>query len=948
MPTDELIDLLGRTEPGEAQRALLREQPGLREREVVLRIADAVAQVARQDVARAERLAAAASWLAELLNDDFCRARGARARANVCQQSGRYAEAEESYSKALALFEHIGDEIEIGRTLASSLQPLIYLGKYAQAFLREQRAREIFTLHHDRLRLARLDINLGNILHRQDRFDEALVVYRRADRELAELGEADTRALALLNIAVCSISLHDYEGALDAYRQTRKLSAENNMPLIAAQADYNIAYLHYYRGEYTQAIEQYQSTAALCQKIGDAYHAALCDMDRAELYLDLRLTGEASHLAQQALSSFSKLQLNYECAKSLVFRGLAAHQHGQPFLALEHFAKARKRYEAEHNRPWPAILDLFSAIVLYREGRLCEAQRSCRKAQEVLDATPLHEKAVAANLLGALLSVKLRDMRRARTLFEAARAKLKTSPAALNVLAIYVYAETLEGEGDLANAYSALRTALDSLSRMPGQRHADDLKIPILERPSVIHESLVSLAGELPPAVAPDSQVFSVMESAKSREIAELVAFRAQSLPAPAETRSSLVEQVRKLREELNWYYRQINVQEMRDAEGSTSAVELRERATAREKEFAGALQNWSHNDAEFLSLQSGESAPFEDICASVPKDASFIHYYLARGSFYAAVLDSEGVELFALSGQSRIQEMLHDLRRQHARYVNESARTADEDQKTLKTVRETLYALHAELFAPLRKRITNRHVIVSPHHVLHSVPFDALFDGKKYLIDSHCFSYTLTGSLFSWLEQRDRVFDRGTLIVSLDEENQSAAGAPADIPLYPPCDRLSRENASLESLQQSGADRRFILWHTSAEFRHDNPLFSTLQLGKQQIRLLDLYQLRLPAEIVYLTGCEPGIETSGEGRATIAMLRGFFYAGAETVLIGLWPGSTVSSTHWSRLFVERLRAGVGRASSLRSAIMEVRQRHRIPFDWAAPMLWGASGPVKA
>ena len=304
--TEQIIELLAGTETGPSQQALLSSCPGILERETLLRIADAVPQVARQDIVRADRLASAACWLAELLDDDFCRARGARALANVFQQSGRHAAAEEQYARALALFEQLGDEIEIGRTLATSLQPLIYLGQYPVAYAREKRAREIFTRHGERLRLARLDINLGNILHRQDRFEEALNVYRRAEQELAALGVVADRGLVLLNVAVCSISMHDYECALSAYQQAREFCSQNEMPLLVAQADYNIAYLYYYRGEYTRAIEQYQSTAEICERAGDAYHLALCDLDRSEMYLDLRLSEEATNLAKRAYSAFEK------------------------------------------------------------------------------------------------------------------------------------------------------------------------------------------------------------------------------------------------------------------------------------------------------------------------------------------------------------------------------------------------------------------------------------------------------------------------------------------------------------------------------------------------------------------------------------------------------------------------------------------------------------------
>ena len=70
----QIIERICRAEPGTSPEELLISTPELQEREMALSIADAVVPVARQDVARAERLAAA-SWLSDLLDDDFCRDR---------------------------------------------------------------------------------------------------------------------------------------------------------------------------------------------------------------------------------------------------------------------------------------------------------------------------------------------------------------------------------------------------------------------------------------------------------------------------------------------------------------------------------------------------------------------------------------------------------------------------------------------------------------------------------------------------------------------------------------------------------------------------------------------------------------------------------------------------------------------------------------------------------
>jgi CHAT domain-containing protein/Tfp pilus assembly protein PilF len=943
--TEQIIELFAGTETGPSQQALLGSCPGILERETVLRIADAVPQVARQDIVRADRLASAACLLAELLDDDFCRARGARAMANVFQQSGKHAAAEEQYARALALFEQIGDEIEIGRTLATSLQPLIYLGQYPVAYAREKRAREIFTRHGERLRLARLDINLGNILHRQDRFEEALRVYRRAEQEFAVLGVVADRGLVLLNVAVCSISMHDYEGALSAYQQAREFCSENEMPLLVAQADYNIAYLYYYRGEYTRAIEQYQATAEICERAGDAYHLALCDLDRSEMYLDLRLSEESMNLAQRAESAFEDLGLNYEAAKASAFRGLAAEQQGQPLLALESFAGARERFMREQNRPWAAMLDLCSAIVLFREGRMYEALRSSRAALDFLSTASVSGKAAVANLLSALLFARLGENQKALSYCDAAPMGVEHSSPAVRVLDCYVRAEVFHAAGRSEEAYRALFSAVKLLSEIPCERRADELKIPVLKRWGAVHERLVSLAEELASSVAPSDEVFTVIEAAKSREIAELLAFRAQSLPAPAEARSSLVEQVRQLREDLNWYYRQIDVHEMRNEGDSADVVQLRARTEERERQFAGALRQWSRNDREFLSLQSGQAADLSEIREAIPQDSSFIQLFRARESFYAVVLDRTHSEFVPLSSVARIHELLHDLRQEFSKCSKDQSEAGNENRRSVTRCQNILNGLYQELVAPLREKLTGSQLIISPHDLLYSVPFHALFDGEKYLLDEFAISYALNGTLNSWTKSKTQTLNGKTLIVPSTPGHERSEPLPFSFAKDAACEQLSGADASLQTLQERGARCRHIYWETIAHLRTDNPLFSTLTLGNDRIRLLDLFQLQLPAGIVHLSGCEPGIDTSGDGSATIAMLRGLFYAGAQSTTLGLWQNSQEAKSCLAECFRKYLETGSDRPAALRAAMLKVRNQFPHPFDWAPISLWGATSP---
>src|SRR6516225_10782114 len=308
----ELIDEFLAVESISARKELIKHTAELGNRAVIIAIADAVNRIAREDLPRAERLAEVTCWVAEHSGDLFCRARIHRAAGNLHVLRGKHAEAIQVFDTCIEQFTAISEEIEVAATLSGSLQPLIYLGRYSEALERAREARAIAERHQDALLLARLDINVGNILHRQDRFSEAILHYDRSLATLDRLGEKRDCVIAWLDLAVCHIAVNDFFRAEDAYKKARELALSENMTSIVAEADYNIAYLYYRRGDYLQAMQLYQQTRQYCQRVADRYMSALCDLDQAEMYLDLHLNREGTQLAQQALDAFESMDMGYE------------------------------------------------------------------------------------------------------------------------------------------------------------------------------------------------------------------------------------------------------------------------------------------------------------------------------------------------------------------------------------------------------------------------------------------------------------------------------------------------------------------------------------------------------------------------------------------------------------------------------------------------------------
>jgi CHAT domain-containing protein len=145
--------------------------------------------------------------------------------------------------------------------------------------------------------------------------------------------------------------------------------------------------------------------------------------------------------------------------------------------------------------------------------------------------------------------------------------------------------------------------------------------------------------------------------------------------------------------------------------------------------------------------------------------------------------------------------------------------------------------------------------------------------------------------------------------------------------------------------LRETGAGRRFVHIAAHGFFRPDNPMFSGIRLGDSYLTLYDLYNLRLPAELVALSACVTGLNVIAAGDELLGLARGLFRAGAASLLLTLWEVPDESTAQFMKAFYGRFPAAGNRAAALREAILEIRERYPHPLHWAPFVLMGkASG----
>ena len=116
---------------------------------------------------------------------------------------------------------------------------------------------------------------------------------------------------------------------------------------------------------------------------------------------------------------------------------------------------------------------------------------------------------------------------------------------------------------------------------------------------------------------------------------------------------------------------------------------------------------------------------------------------------------------------------------------------------------------------------------------------------------------------------------------------------------------------------------------------------------GKEQdgyVRLYEIYNLNLPAELVVLSACQTGVGKQIRGEGLIALTRGYMYAGAARVVASLWKvDDSATAALMAQFYKQMFTNGKKPAAALRLAqqYMSEQKRWRSPYYWSGFVLQG-------
>jgi len=518
---------------------------------------------------------------------------------------------------------------------------------------------------------------------------------------------------------------------------------------------------------------------------------------------------------------------------------------------------------------------------------------------------------------------------------------------ALSYQAWYVMGTIEEALGAPKAAYRAYLKAHHQLENLRSHLKAEDMKIAFLKDKLEVYEALVRMCMDRGDTAANREAAFLYIEQAKSRSLADLIAFRSQILPASRKTERALVEQVNTLRGELNWYSRTIQLLEGRAANlMAPQLVKLRRAARDCEQRLVEALANLRVEDQEYANLQAAGAIPIESIRAALPEDSILVQYYRVGDTFYCCLLSRKDLKILPVGSVSTLRRAMQLLRFQLSKFRLGADYVKTFHHQLLDAANSHLKEFYDHLFAPVEKHLKGaRHLIVAPHDFLHYIPFHALpgEDGRP-VGERYSFSYAPSASVYYLCASKPAPTGGGNLVFGVPDpvapqildEVRAVSGVLGDADVY-----IGAE-ATDEVLRQKGPSSRLVHIATHGWFRQDNPMFSSISLGNSHLSLFDLYQLNLPCELVTLSGCGTGLNVVVGGDELLGLVRGLLYAGTQGVLVTLWDVNDQSTADFMKLFYENLRKdGTNKAEAVRQAMREVRKEYAHPFYWAPFVLVG-------
>jgi CHAT domain-containing protein/tetratricopeptide (TPR) repeat protein len=724
----------------------------------------------------------------------------------------------------------------------------------------------------------------------------------------------------------------------------------------------DLAVLSMKRGDDDRALAQLQRAAAIADRTmsREDFGAISIVNNIGDLYLDMGEYEKARPYTERSLADIERTlgHDNYRVANPLLNLSIIAREQrrfGDAHAYLERAYEVReKTFGTEHTQTASLLITLGN--LYHVEGKYSEALDAFRRAYDVLERTagPYHSFTLMA-INNAARSYAAEGNLPQAIEFQGRYETLLDTTIGFNL--------AIGSEHDkvafLDQTFERMGRAISlHLQRAPGNTDAADLgALAILRRKGRILDALANSRAALRDRLDPADRAVLDELSGVTTELSNLALEGPGRRPYP---------------------------------DYQKALATLEQRRDRLESQI-------SSRTAEF---QSGhEPVSLSAIRAAVPADAALVEFAIYQPFDPTAVVSSEehaapryaayvirrdgptrGVDLGSVADVDAAVTPLRLALRDPARAdVKSLARKAD-----------------ALVLRPVRALVGDaQRLLISPDGALNLVPFEALVDERgRYQIERYAIAYVGSGRDLLRMEAGPPAAGRPLVLAD------PAFGGPGHGVYFTPLSGTAREAADIRRLLPGAAvltgdratksalthaDRPPILHIASHAFfvsrdpaapaatsdtalrgmtakpQSSNPLLRSgialagANLSRRNgdagiLTALEASTLDLRGtELVTLSACDTGVGDVKNGEGVYGLRRGFFLAGAETIVMSLWPVSDTVTRGVMTRYYAGLARGEGRGAALRrvqrALLADPATRH--PFYWAGFIQAGDWRPLR-
>jgi CHAT domain-containing protein len=847
--------------------------------ELAASIGNDPARVARQarDIAVAARQAG-----------DLCRLSRVQAiHGRALRMLGEIDLAEKALDEALASAQQAGDD-ELAADVHLALAGVLSIaGRWPAAFAHLD---EVGRLGSKELR-GFAELQRAALCRDAGRIDEALELLARAIPRLRRQKHSLHLARVLANRGGIRMGRGELVGAVADFEEAEALFHSSGQEFAAMQTRHDLGCAFATLGDLPQALKLFDEVAVRFLELG--HDASVPLLSRAEALLTGGLSADALVFSQAAARRLHAEGNHTAAAEALVAVSEAARLEADHSTAIESADRAREWFESRGSVGWQRAAELQAMRSKHESAGLDDLDIDRLEALAAALSTAgdargeLYCRSLAAVAACALGQVD-RGEHQGRLASKAAR---RTKLLQARLASRHAVATVRLERGDRAGASRELRKALDALESTRDLQGASDAGAAI----GTQARSITSLACRMATSETHPMRALAWMERAR---MASRVSQPA--LPSLDEVAAAEFARLRSVAADL------------RHAElAGAPTEELRRRQAALEESMRAQWLKVEHAAPRRSTL------PELKELRTVVGDHQVVSIASSDAQLVAVVVDRRRTRLHALGNH-------HDVLNQAERAAGalRSMSAAGAAPAVLAARQRTFGAAVAALDAALLQPLCLEGacvVLVLPAE-LHAVPWAALPSLRGR-------SFTIAPSVRWWIDAVATPAARvaSALVVAGPRLAEADAEAREVAACHGRATVLSGTAATVANVGAAMSGNDVVHFVAHGQFRHDNPLWSTIELADGQLTVYELERLgRVPPTVVLAT-CDSGVGGGRVGAQLHGLAGTLLSMGARTIVaaIGALPDTTETRAAMVELHRDLV---VGRTASGSLA----RQRSRI------------------